>query len=304
MQAIYQNGGCKMLKVDGLNKTFYGFSLKNIDLHIPKGYICGLIGENGAGKSTLIKTIIGLYKMEEGSVVVDGMKFDSNEAQIKDMLGIVLDECIYNPGYTPLKIGKLYGPLYTHYEESAYLDWLKKFNVPADKKIKQLSKGMQIKFQLAFALSHKAKLFIFDEPTAGLDSDFRKEFLDICMELIEDGERSILFSTHITEDLDRVADYITFIQDGEILLSMTKEELCSRFVYVQAENYKLKLLKPTSVVHREEGTYGGSALVVNSKQVPLDNDYEKRVPTVEEVMYYFVKGGKAHAKDIIELYVK
>lgn len=293
-----------MLKVENVNKSFYGFSLKDIDMYIPKGYICGLIGENGAGKSTLIKTIIGLYKEDEGTVTVDGKEFHSNEAYIKDMMGIVLDENIYDEKLTPGKIGKLYGPLYTHYDEKVYLDWLEKFNVPADKKLKKLSKGMKVKFQLAFALSHESKLFLFDEPTAGLDADFRKEFLDICMELIEDGEKSILFSTHITEDLDRVADYITFIQNGEILFSMTKEELCSRFLYVQAENYKLRLLKPMAVVHKEEGAYGGSALVVNSKQVPLDSDYEKRTPTVEEIMYHFVKGGNAHAKDIIELYVK
>ncbi len=293
-----------MLKVENIRKSFHSFSLKGIDLHIPKGYICGLIGENGAGKSTLIKTIIGLYKPNEGTVNVDGMEFMENEVMIKDMLGIVLDENIYDDRLTPVKVGKLFGPLYTHFNMKMYIDWLNKFNVPVDKKLKKMSKGMKIKFQLAFALSHEAKLFLFDEPTAGLDSDFRKEFLDICMDLIADGEKSILFSTHITEDLDRVADYIAFIQNGEMLFTMTKEDLCSRFVYVQAENYKLRLLPSKAVVHKDEGTYGGSALVVNSKQVPLDNDYEKRSPSVEEIMYYFVKGGATHAKDIVESYIK
>lgn len=293
-----------MLKVENICKSFQGFSLKDVNLHIPKGYICGLIGENGAGKSTLIKTIIGLYKSDEGSVTVEDMEFHSYEARIKDMLGIVLDENIYEDYLTPAKIGRLYGPLYSKYNEESYLEFLKKFDVPANKKLKVLSKGMKIKFQLAFALSHDARLFLFDEPTAGLDTDFRKEFLDICVDLISDGEKSILFSTHITEDLDRVADYIAFIQDGKMLFNMSKEELCDRFIYVQAENYKLKLLPKKAVIYMEEGQYGGSALVVNSKQVPLDSDYQKRSPSVEEVMYYFVKGGKKHAEDIVEAYLK
>lgn len=293
-----------MLKAENIHKNFHGFCLKDINLHIPKGYICGLIGENGAGKSTLIKTIIGLYKQNQGTVTVDGMEFEENEAAIKDMMGIVLDENIYQEGLTPEKIGKLFGPLYTHYDENVYMGWLEKFKVPADKKLKKLSKGMKIKFQLAFALSHEAKLFLFDEPTAGLDADFRKEFLDICTELIADGDKSILFSTHITEDLDRVADYIAFIQNGKMLFTMSKEELCSRFLYVQAENYKLRLLPAKAVVYKEEGPYGGSALVVNSKQVPLDKDYKTRNPLVEEIMYHFVKGGAKHAEDIVELYVQ
>lgn len=292
-----------MLRVEDLSKKFSGFSIKNISLEIPKGYICGLIGENGAGKSTLIKTLVGIYNKDEGNIYVDGMRFEENEVQIKDMLGLVMDELMFEDVLTPENVEKLYGGFYSKFDKEKFYGYLEKFNVPKNKKLKKLSKGMKIKFQLAFALSHDAKLFLFDEPTAGLDTDFRKEFLDICTGLIADGERTVLFSTHITEDLDKVADYIAFIQDGELLFMASKEDLCQRFTYVQAENYKLRLIPQKAVVYMQEGEYGGSALVVNSKSVVLDQAYTKRQPTVEEIMYHFVKGGKKHGKDIVEAYM-
>lgn len=292
-----------MLKIEGLNKSFWGFAIKNFSIEIPKGYICGLIGENAAGKSTLIKTIAGIYNKDSGEIYVNGMRFEEEEAKIKDMLGLVMDELMFEDVLTAEEVEKIYGRFYSKFDRNMFYTYLERFNVPKNKKLKKLSKGMKIKFQLAFALSHDARLFLFDEPTAGLDTEFRKEFLSICTELMSDGERTVLFSTHITEDLDKVADYIAYIQDGELLFMASKEELCKRFVYVQAENYKLKLIPQKAVVHMQEGEYGGSALVVNSRSVELDGAYTKRQPTVEEIMYNFVKGGKKHGKDIVETYM-
>ncbi len=292
-----------MLRIEGLNKTFSGFAIKDLSLEIPKGYICGLIGENGAGKSTLIKTIVGIYGKDSGEVYVDGLRFEEHEAKIKDILGLVMDEMMFEDVLTAENVEKLYGKFYSRFDKKLFYSYLEEFNVPKNKKLKKLSKGMKIKFQLAFALSHDAKLFLFDEPTAGLDTEFRKEFLTICTKLIEDGERTVLFSTHLTADLDRVADYIAFMQDGELLFMSSKEDICTRFTYVQAENYKLKLIPPKAVVYMQQGEYGGSALVVNSRSVELDGAYTKRQPTVEEIMYHFVKGGKKHGKDIVETYM-
>lgn len=292
-----------MLRIEELNRKFSEFSIKNISFEVPKGYICGLIGENGAGKSTLIKMITGLYSKDSGAVYVDGLNFDEEEARIKDMLGLVMDEMMFEENMTAESVEKLYGRFYSKFDRNLFYSYIEKFNLPKNKKLKKLSKGMKIKFQLAFALSHDAKLFLFDEPTAGLDTEFRKEFLNICTELIADGERTMLFSTHLTEDLDRVADYIAFIQDGELLFMKSKEELCERFLYVQAENYKLKLIPARAVVYMQEGEYGGSALVINTGSVKLDDGYTKRQPTVEEIMYHFVKGGKKHGKDIVEAYM-
>lgn len=292
-----------MLRLQELNKSFSGFSVKNVSFEVPKGCICGLIGENGAGKSTLIKTLAGIYTKTSGQVYVDGLRFDEEEARIKDMLGLVMDEMMFEESLTAEKAEKLYGRFYSEFNRDLFYSYLDRFNISKNKKLKKFSKGMKIKFQLAFALSHNAKLFLFDEPTAGLDTEFRKEFLDICIELIADGEKTVLFSTHLTKDLDRISDYIAFMQEGELLFMSSKEALCERFSYVQAENYKLKLIPEKAVVYMQEGEYGGSALVVNSKSIKLDGAYTKRQPTVEEVMYYFVKGGKKHGRDIVEAYM-
>lgn len=292
-----------MLRVENLNKKLTSFSLNDISIHIPKGYICGLIGENGSGKSSFIKTVIDIYRRDSGSVFVDGMEFDANEAKIKDMLGLVADWLPFDDGMSPEAVAKAYGRFFTKFDKVMFLDYLNRFNVPKDKKIKKLSKGMKIKFQLAFALSHDAKLFLFDEPTAGLDTDFRAKFLDICTGLIADGEKTVIFSTHLTNDLDKAADYIAFMQEGRMLFAVSKEELLDRFVYVQAENYKLRLIPKEMVVYMEEKSYGGSALVVNSRRFVLDGAYDKRRPDIGEIMYGFVKGGDKHAWDIVQKYM-
>lgn len=292
-----------MLKIENLNKNLQIFQLKNINMHIPKGYICGLIGENGAGKSSLIKTITDMYRRDSGRVFVDGMEFDENEAAVKDILGLVADWLPYDEGLSALATAKTYGGLYSRFDMNLFLEYLDRFRVPKDKKIKKLSRGMKTKFQLALALSHGAELFLFDEPTAGFDTDFRAEFLNICMDIISDGRKTILFSTHLTKDLDRAADYIAFMQNGELLFTESKEKLLDRFMYVQAENYKLKLIPKNAVVYASEGAYGGSALVANSRRIVLDEAYEKRQPTIGELMYGFVKGGQKHAEDIVKEYL-
>lgn len=291
-----------MLKIEELNKCMPGFEIRDVSFHLPKGYICGLIGENGAGKTSLIRMIIGLYR-KTGTCLVDGKNFAEYEAEIKNELGLILDECMFEKHLTLDMIGKLYGPLYTHFDENLYKEYLERFGLNEKQKIKHLSKGMLIKFQLAFALSHEAKLFIFDEPTGGMDEEFREEFYQICSELVSDQEHSVLISTHITNDLDRIADYLAYMQDGELLFFKTKDELLERFAVVKAENYKLKLIPKEYVVHMEEGQYGGKAMIVKRKAILLDEAYEWKYPNIQEFMYYMVKGGHEHAKNIVEAYI-
>lgn len=289
-----------MLKVNHLKKRLMNFKIEDICFELPKGYICGLIGANGCGKSSLIKLILGMYEPEEGSVLVNGMDFNQHEAQIKQMLGVVTDENFFDMDATAAQNAKLYGGMYASFDYEKFKQYLVQFGVAADKKLKKLSKGTQMKFQLAFALSYDAKLFLFDEPTSSLDEAFRKEFLNICTKLIEDGEHSILLATHLTQDLDRAADYIVYMHEGRLVLTAAKEDLCRRFMLVKAENYKLRLLPPKALVYMEEGKYGGSALVVNSRQFALDDAYEKKQPNIEELMYYFTKGGIHHAADLYQ----
>lgn len=296
-----------MLKVEHLEKIFSdnqnSFKLQDISFSLPKGYICGLIGENGAGKTSLIKSLLGLYRLDRGNVYVAGRNLAVHEAAVKDMLGLVLDESCYDIKMTLEQIGIFYGELYSNFSMDNYLRKLDEFHLDKKQKFKYLSKGMRIKVQLAFALSHGAKLFLFDEPTAGLDQSFREEFLKICTELVSDGEKSVLISSHITEDLDRIADYIAYMQKGKMLFFESKEVVCDRFLIVKGEDYKCRLLPKEAVVYMEQGEYSSSAMVVSSRRLRLDRALEKHRPNIGEFMYYFVKGGSANAENIAEKYL-
>lgn len=297
-----------MLKIEHLDKKLsYGkgtFRLQDISLHLPKGLICGLIGENGAGKTSFIKLLIGLYRLEQGNIYVNELSLTEKEAEVKDMLGLVLSECYFEQNMTLEQIGIFYGELYSKFDRNQYLKNLMIFGMDKKQKLKQLSVGMKIKVQLAFALSHDAKLFVFDEPTAGLDREFREEFLNICTNLVSDGEKSILISSHITEDLDRIADYIGYIQKGRMLFFDTKENLCDSFWIVKGEDYKCKLIPKKEVVSMEEGKYSTSAMVFARRRAHIDNGLEKYRPNIREFMYYLEKGGEENAKAVAEKYME
>lgn len=293
-----------MLYVEHLDKTVSNkyFQLKDISFHLPKGYICGLIGENGAGKTTLLRSLMGLYNFH-GSVTIDGYDLAQDEAFAKGKLGILCENGFFQEGMTSYQIGIYYGELYDVFDMDLYNSYLDTFHINREQKYKHLSKGMKMKVQLAFALSHDAKLFLFDEPTAGWDRDTREIFLKICTDIVSDGERSILISSHITDDLDRIADYIGFMQEGKLLFCTTKEELCDRFRIVSGEDYKLNLIAKEAVVYKEKGTYNSSAMIVNSKRYEIDDSIEVHVPNIREFMHYYVKGGKQGAEAFAEKYL-
>ena len=297
-----------MLRVEHLDKKLLdgkgSFRLQDISLHLPKGLICGLIGENGAGKTSFIKSLIGLYRMEKGNICINGLSLTEKEAEVKDMLGLVLNECYFEQNMTLEQIGIFYGELYSKFDRKQYLEYLMLFSMDKKQKLKRLSIGMKIKVQLAFALSHDARFFIFDEPTAGLDREFREEFLNICTNLVSDGEKSILISSHITEDLDRIADYIGYMQKGKLLFFDTKENLCDNFWFVKGEHYKCKLIPKKEVVYMEEGKYSTSAMVFAGRRAHLDSGLEKYRPNIRELMYYLVKGGEENAKAVAEKYME
>lgn len=290
-----------MLIVNQVSKQLNGFALNNISFRLPKGYIMGIIGANGAGKTTLIKTILDLWHKDSGEIIINGMSMDQeeNESIIKNKIGVILSDEMYAQNLTARVVGELYGPLYTKFDQEQYLKYLERFDVAKDKKLKFLSKGTKIKFQLAFALSHEAELFLFDEPEDGLDQDFRHEFMDLLLELIEDGKRSVLMSTHITEDLDRIADYITYMKKGKVLFSGEKDTICNRFLIVRAEEYRIKLLPEKSVLYSEKGEYSSMALVKNSKMYPIDCSYEVEHPKIQDIMYYIEKGGTKNVEDFL-----
>lgn len=294
-----------MLQVNNLDKKLSGtenFYIDNVSLHIPGGYICGLIGENGAGKTTLIRILMGLYNTS-GDVVINGHDMRTDEAAAKDDLAVVFDEGFFQQDMSLEQIGIFYGELYSRFDMSTYLEYLKRFELDKKKRYKKLSKGMKTKAQFAFALSHDAKLFLLDEPTAGLDRHFRDEFLKICADLVSDGSRSILISSHITEDLDRIADYIAYMQDGKLLFVLPKDELCDRFRLVTGEDYKCNLISKDAVVYKEKSEYSTSALVINKKCFLIDRELEVHTPDIREFMHYFVKGGKQNAEAVAKRYL-
>lgn len=287
-----------MLRVHELDKEMSGedrFHLENISFHLPKGYICGLVGENGAGKTTLLRCLMGLYR-STGDIVIDGHNLNSDEAAAREVIAVVGDEGFFDENINLEKLGKYYGQMYVRFDMEKYLGYLERFNLDRKQKYKKLSKGMKIKAQLAFALSYGAKLFLFDEPTAGLDKHFREDFLRLCTELVSDGEKSIIISSHITEDLDRIADYIAYMQAGRLLFFKPKDAACEHFRIVTGPVYKCKLIPREAVVYMEEGTYSSTAMVIRDKCILVDRELQEHTPDIRELIHYLVKGGRKMPK--------
>ena len=236
-----------ILEVTNLRKEYPGFTLKNISFSLPRGFIMGFIGPNGAGKSTTIKLIMNLVRKDSGKIKVFGLDNAAHDQEIKQNIGFVYDENHYYEELTPDEIRSIIAPFYSRWDDKAYYGFLRCFELPQKKKLKKFSKGMKTKFSLAVALSHGAELVIMDEPTSGLDPVFRREILDILLELIQDERKSVLFSTHITSDLDRVADYITFINKGEIVFSTQRDDILENYGLVRGTR---KLLGHLAVFRR------------------------------------------------------
>ncbi|WDV44583.1 ABC transporter ATP-binding protein [Clostridiaceae bacterium M8S5] len=280
-----------ILEIKNLSKDYDKFKLDNISFTVKKGYIMGFIGPNGAGKSTTIKLIMNLLKKNSGQINIFGKDNIKYEREVKQRIGFVYDE---NYFYDDLKISqmkKIIAPFYKEWDDKAFDRYLLQFNLDRDKRIKELSKGMKMKFSLAVALSHNAQLIIMDEPTAGLDPVFRSEILDILYELIEDENKAIFFSTHITTDLDKIADYITFINKGQIVFSESKEEIFEKYSIIKGG---LELINEESKGHfigLRKNSYGFEALTNSEKIKKLYRNHaviEKA--TLEDIMVYTVRG--------------
>lgn len=281
-----------MVKLEQVYKKLGTFSLEDINIELPKGYICGLIGPNGSGKTTLLHLIMGLYKSDEGAVTVFNKEFSENEAAIHDAMGVVLQERLFDNYMSLKENASYYGRFYSNYEEAYFLKLLERFELEPDRKYAKLSKGEELKFQFAFALAHHPKLLILDEPTGNFDPEFREEFLAALKEFIADGERSVILATHLTEDLDRMADYIIYLEKGKVLLSKDIEELRESYRLLSGEAYKIKLLPKENVIYMEQGEFGAKALIEHRRRFVYDKSLTVNYPTIEEVMYFMTKGRK------------
>lgn len=278
-----------LLELNDVSKHLGTFHMKNINVSLPEGYIMGLIGPNGAGKTTLLHLILGLYGADAGSVRVAGRSYEENERKIREQTGAVLLERLFDPGYTLRQNADRYGAYYSAYQPEVFLNYLERFSLAPERKYRKLSTGEELKFQLAFALAHDPKLLVLDEPAGNFDPKFRAEFFKVLKEFISDGTRSVILSTHLTEDLDRMADYITYLEKGRCLMSDDIETLRDSYRLVTGEAYKIRLLPKEDVIHIEEGAFGVRALVRHRKRNVYDSALAVTAPTLEELMYFVTK---------------
>ncbi len=280
-----------MLEIKNLSKTFQDFSLKDISFSLEKGYIMGFIGPNGAGKTTTVKLILNLLHKDSGQIKIFGLDNTEHQQEIKNRIGFVFNEHHYYDHLTVEKMKNIIAPFYQHWDDEIFNRYLADFNLPPDKKIKDLSKGMKMKFSLAVALSHHAELLIMDEPTSGLDPVARNELLEILTGLIQDENKGILLSSHITSDLDKIADYITLINDGKILLSCSKEELLDRHAVVKGGRDLLDGDVRKLFIGIKENQFGFEGLTADRRQAQrlLTDDVLMEKPTLEDIMLYYTK---------------
>ena len=218
-----------VLELKKVCKNFPGFKLNNISFALPKGYIMGLVGANGAGKTTTIQLILNMLERDSGDILMFGKDNIQNENAIKQEMGVVFDSLFYVDSWTVKDTENAVSIFYADWEHDVFAKMIKRFDLPQGKKVGEFSRGMQMKLMLACAFSHNAKLLILDEPTSGLDPAVRDEFLEILQEYIKDGERSVLFSTHITTDLERVADYITLVNQGDLIFTGSMDDLFASY---------------------------------------------------------------------------
>jgi ABC-2 type transport system ATP-binding protein len=281
-----------ILEVSNISKDFVGFSLKDISFELKKGYIMGFVGPNGAGKTTTIKLIMNLIKRKEGDIRVFGMDNLAHEQKIKQRIGFVYDENFYYEELTPMELRHVIGPAYFEWDNKAYQSYLDKFKLPRNKAIKKFSRGMKMKLSIALAMSHQAELLIMDEPTSGLDPVFRSEVLEMLQEFMTDENRGILFSSHITSDLDKIADYVCFINEGEIVLKSSREELLEKYAMVKGERKLLNEELSRDLVGLKVSDFGFSGLTTEANKTRTrwkDSVIIER-PTLEDIMIYLVRG--------------
>ncbi|MFC5702744.1 ABC transporter ATP-binding protein [Cohnella faecalis] len=278
-----------MLAIDvrNLNKTYQGFQLKDISFQLEKGYIMGFIGANGAGKTTTIKSILKMIHIDSGEVRILGKNIAEHEIELKQEIGCAFGGIDF---YTRSKMKTLTDVIkkfYKNWDDGAYYSYLKRFKLDENKKIAELSTGMKVKYGLALALSHGAKLLILDEPTSGLDPVARDDLLDLFQELVADGEISILFSTHITSDLEKCADFITYIENGKIINSSEKHEFMESYRLLNGSVSQLDQVKERLISYKVN-SFGFTGLIHSKDFIP-SSDIKATTPSLEDIMIYFAK---------------
>lgn len=279
------------LTVSGLTKKYKEFSLSDISFEVPRGTIVGLIGENGAGKSTTLNAILGVVHKDAGEISIMGNPIEELKPDMKEKIGVVFDGTNFSEELTPKKLNKVLKGIYASWDEDFFVSLLKKLSLPLQKKIKSFSKGMKAKLSIAVAFAHHPKLLILDEATSGLDPIVRDDILDMFLDFVQDEENSILVSSHITTDLEKVADYIVFIHEGRLIFFKPKDELLESYGIVKCGAAQFDALDKQDIIAYRKQDYEWQVLVADRHSAEKKYPKAMVIPaTIDEIMLLYVKG--------------
>ena len=281
------------IEIKGVTKKYDGFTLDNISFDVPRGSIMGFIGQNGAGKTTTIHGILNIIPIDAGEIRVLGMDHLQQEQQIKERIAVVFDEMPFHDLFTAAEMGRIFKGLYPVWDDAFFRQNLDRFQLPQNQKIGQFSKGMKMKLQIACAISHGAELLIMDEATTGLDPVVRSEILDLFLEYLQDEGHSILMSSHITSDLEKIADSVTFIDRGKILLSGYKDDILAAHGILKCTKADYRELDPDDLISTRLTDFGAEALVADREAASRKYSGIVMDPApLDEIMVYYVNRTK------------
>lgn len=252
------------IELKNVSKNLKDFQLRELSMNVPSGCVVGLIGENGAGKSTTIRLILNMLFKDSGSVTVLGKDNAKELDEVKDDIGVVFDECYFPPELNVRQLGSIMKNIYRQWDEQAYVGYLSLFDLPLRKPLKKFSRGMKMKISIAVALSHHARLLILDEATSGLDPVVRDEIIDLLMEFTKEEDHSILISSHIVSDLEKICDYIAFLHKGRLMLCEEKDKLYEQYGTIHCTKEELDKIAPDAVIGKKIGSFGAEAIVLKS----------------------------------------
>lgn len=281
-----------ILEINGLCKRYDDFALKDVSFSLPKGYIMGFVGENGSGKTTTIRAILNMARIDSGRISVFGMDSVKDSIAIKERLGVVFDSLYLAEHLNVRQIEQQLRPFYKDWDSKAFFDRINQFELPDKKRVGDFSKGMKMKLMIAAALSHKADLIILDEPTSGLDPVARDELLDILSEYIEDENCGVLFSTHITADVERIADYVTILHSGKVWYTGTKDDLSEGYAVIKGDDKDIPDALRKKLIGFHSYRNGFDALIRTDDLAGIPDSLEYEKTSIDEILVYIAKEDK------------
>lgn len=277
--------------INNLRKSYRDFSLNHISFTLPKGSIMGFVGENGAGKTTTIKAMLGLLQVDEGEISILGTDVKKLSKDMKAQIGVVFDGSNLHENMKSKNINCVMKNIYPNWDENTFIMYMKKFHLPEGKIIKEYSRGMKMKMSIAIALSHHSRLLILDEATSGLDPIAREEILDIFLDFIQDEQNTVLLSSHIISDIEKIADYVTFIHQGNIIFSESKDNLIYQHGILHCRKEDLKNIDRSFIVSIRENNFGAEALIRNKNEFIRNyRQYQVEKTSIEEIMLFISRG--------------